>query len=241
MYSYWRGKRNRPKSIYKSYLKLYECGLVEYFGLYHRKSPVYGNAEILDNNLTIHLSEGSKRVSYISIKTIDQRISISEEVIYVGVMVGLTSETMATTATRVILKKAKSKNFEAKEISFNSKEFWDIPDAIRKNLVGRINNFIGFVREKGGIFDSEGLMKEHKNEIKFNNIFFENACFHAYEGNYNRMLQSLIRAIEHGMSNKKQILEKIAEIDEELHKKLIVDDSFVNILSFIICKTLCSG
>ena len=101
--------------------------------------------------------------------------------------------------------------------SLLSQEINDVPDAIRLNLSGRINNMIGFFHNSDARSkkDLKGIAKE---EISMNEVFFDSACQRALTNDVNQIWNAakmFERAVLHGFKPASAFKEKLELYEEE--------------------------
>ena len=117
-------------------------------------------------------------------------------------------------------------------IELYSPQYFDLPEGVRANLTGRMNNLIGFIRKKA-ISSNDDLIKESNDEIDIGNLLFESACQKAIDKNISGCAKMILRAVRHGFTDLQLFEEKLTEweksrIIEPYFKELLIrQDSFI--------------
>ena len=234
VYSYGTSRSNKIKGIAIGYLQI----LPDYEVFYKKEAGselARGRAEINRDNLIIHLRDTRiNRYGAFFITTKGMYPKDRAGIIYSGIFGGFARYNQNAVGSRLILEFITDNHdpfdsLKPVRIWSNEKKYQEIPQNIRQVLSGRIRNLIGFLREPN-TFNQGALQKEIDNEINFGEVFYQAAYVEAKEGNIQKSVKMIRRAVFHGFRDI-HLFENslgelvIHELIKESDKNNILEDS----------------
>lgn len=236
LYSY--GQKSEDKNIKQITIAIIEVlssGMVRFKNRPSRFEGV-GWARKIQSNLYIELVNSKQNINRTALFILHVGKNPSpnkESIIYCGISAGTTWQEENPVASRVIMEYYPNKSFEclkSEKIAIHSNNIAKIPLAIRKVLLGKSSNFIGFFNKRRRIF-SQATLEEYSNyRTDYSILFFKGACFDALEGDYESSRLNLEKALKHGfvdIPKFKEFLKKNNIQSDELEKIIIQIEQFL--------------
>ncbi|MDW3650981.1 MAG: hypothetical protein R8P61_28140 [Bacteroidia bacterium] len=104
-----------------------------------------------------------------------------------------------------------------KRYSIYKDEIQSIPAEVRENLMGRVNNLVGFLKTHGAS-SKKALLKESHEGVDMKQVFFDSACQRALSDDVNQIgiaAKMYERAVLHGFRPIHSFEEKLEEYEQE--------------------------
>jgi hypothetical protein len=229
VYSYG-GKKGDQKCIKVNWLSIDRYGVARYTN--EHLQNLEGRATHIPPNLHFVFTyydemQEKQRRSYLII-SIGKTTPIINQRYYTGVHLGVSWDSHMPTGKRFILEYVGKEEkltpaHTHRKINLHSPEYNELDTAVQRLLSGRVKNLLGFLRQKGNIFNLADLKTEWERSIPLGDVFYDSAVQHVKRGAYKDAVTMLFRAVNHGFNDMNKFENEINKdyplVMEEIRKE----------------------
>ena len=225
--SYHKGRGNDERYISEGILyisEFYECKHKRLRSFSSKIESSHGRVEILPTGqLVIYLKNDNKhRIGFFLVTTVNNEPE--QNSVFTGIFNGLGYSGVNTAISNRVIMVYKEESYDYFQSEYprhyllNSEDYHSLPEEITQNLTGRINNFIGFIRNNP-IFTLEHLRGEAEKEISMKEIFIDSTLQNLHNDYSENAAKMFLRAVQHGFC-------EIDEFNAKTYKML--NNNFIN-------------